>query len=106
MILFHQQSSFAQLYGSIKDSNGQALPYASIYIQGSTIGTLANEKGLYELALKTGTYKIVFQYTGYEKLEREVHYNGTPVKLDIVLTEAIYKLGEILFSFIRTSGVH
>lgn len=98
LILFHQQSSLAQLYGSIKDSNGQPLPYASIYIQGSTIGTLANEKGLYELALKTGTYKIVFQYTGYEKLEREVHYNVTPVKLDIVLNEAIYKLGEITFS--------
>ncbi len=55
----------AQLSGKILDENNQALPFASVYVRNSTNGTVANAEGEYRLALKPGSYEVVYQYLGY-----------------------------------------
>ena len=57
----------AQLNGRITDSKGESLPFTNVYIEGTTRGTTANTEGYYTLDLNDGSYRIVFQYIGYEK---------------------------------------
>ena len=72
--------SFADtgIKGSIKNVKGESLSFASIIIKGQNKGTMANEDGLYELALPSGTYTVDFQYLSHkslEKIEQEVDNN-------------------------------
>ncbi len=57
----------ATLKGHIADSKGEALPFATVYIQGTTIGTSANVNGEYQLTLEPGKYKVICQYIGYKQ---------------------------------------
>ena len=39
----------SQIRGTVKDLNGEALPYVNIYIQNSYTGTTSNAEGQYEI---------------------------------------------------------
>jgi ferric enterobactin receptor len=59
------------LTGTIRDkSTGEALPSASIYVKGSTIGTTTNTDGYFTfLKVPSDTSTLIVQYIGYEKTE-------------------------------------
>lgn len=61
--------SFSQTFVlSGKISGGkEALPFATIMVKGTTLGTNSNVNGLYALKLNAGTYEIVYQYIGFTK---------------------------------------
>lgn len=59
----------AILKGIVKDEKNQPLPYASVYIKGTTNGTTTNVDGIYQIEIKEGTYTIVYQFVGYQKQE-------------------------------------
>jgi hypothetical protein len=67
LLLFITQNVFAVsgLKGKIKNEKGEVMPYASVLVKGTEIGTMANENGDYEIKLKAGSYEVVFQYIGY-----------------------------------------
>ena len=68
---------FAQLSGKLTDTEGGPLPFASIYIKGSTNGTTSNINGEYSLSLSSGSYDVIFQYIGYES--KTIRVNMTPI---------------------------
>jgi hypothetical protein len=91
--------SNAQIKGTIKDQNKQPLAYASIYIEGTSIGTVTNASGDYELELKEiGEYNITCQYVGYKKETFTIRYDGKPVTKHIVLTEDENILSELVIT--------
>ena len=95
-ITFHLK---AQINGTVSDSKNKPLPYVSVYIENSHIGTSSNEQGLYELPIsKIGTYNIIFQYLGYVTLKKEIEITSFPFKLDITLNEESIQLNEITIS--------
>ena len=57
--------------GVIRDkSTGEALPFANIFVKGTTIGTSTNTDGYYTLLkVPTDTSTLIIQYVGYEKTE-------------------------------------
>ncbi len=59
------------LTGIIRDkSTGEALPSATIYVKGSTIGTTTNTDGYFTfLKVPSDTSTLIVQYIGYEKTE-------------------------------------
>ena len=75
----------AQVQGTIKDTEGNALPYATIYIENSTQGTTTNLEGIYSFNLTAGTYRLTFQYVGYKSITKNVTIKQEPVILDIFL---------------------
>lgn len=71
-IFFGPPESFNfTLTGVIRDkSTGEALPFANIYVKGTTNGTSTNADGYYTLLrVPTDTCTLVVQYIGYEKTE-------------------------------------
>lgn len=79
--------------GTIKSSNGEDLPFSTIYIKGTTNGTTSNEQARYFLRTPPGKHTIVVQYVGYAILEREVEIpSGQTIEMNFELEEQALQL--------------
>ena len=52
-----------------KDMNNETLPFASVAIKGTNIGTNTDENGNYTLKIPAGSHTLVFGFLGYENIE-------------------------------------
>jgi len=84
-----------RLSGSVTETNGEPIPFASVYIEGSTRGTTANIEGKYALDLEPGNYKIVFRFIGYKLKTENVTIGQQPVILDVKMLPESYQLSEV-----------
>lgn len=81
--------------GHVTDGKGTPLPFATIYIQGTTIGTSANADGVYQLTLAAGNHKIVCQYMGFKQSIYSVTVKGDEAIMhDFSLEEQSLQLKE------------
>ena len=85
----------AQLTGKITDSKGDILPFANVYLEGTTRGTTANTEGSYFLDIPDGTYRVVYQLIGYKKRIESVIVSGK-TKRDVVLEILEQELAEVV----------
>ena len=86
----------AQVTGIVTDAKGEPLPFASIYVEGTTNGTTTNIEGVYEFELEKGTYQLVFQFVGFEQKIETLIIDNQQVILDVVLQEESFGLKEIV----------
>ena len=92
--LFFSASAWAaSVDGKVTDESGEAVPFVTVYIEGTTIETTTNSEGDYHLDLKDGFHTIVFRYVGYKTEIRPVTVSGQ-VRLDVVLKRIVFQLGE------------
>lgn len=52
----------------LDEKTNEPVPFASVFINTTTTGTLTNEKGEFTLSVKAGTYEIIVSIVGYEPL--------------------------------------
>jgi hypothetical protein len=98
-LLFFTLSQFAQVKGTVTDEKGLPLPFVSIYIENSYIGTTTNEQGQYELNVpKASKYIIVFQYLGYKTQKIKFVIERVAKKLDVTLAEEQITLNEVVIN--------
>lgn len=97
---FFTISDFAQLKGTVTDNKGNPLPFVSVFIENSYIGTTTNESGQYELnAKKTPSkYMVVFQYLGFKTKKVKFVMEGFSQTLDVRLEEENITLNEVLIN--------
>lgn len=90
-------AAFAQsgIKGTVYNQRREALPFASVSVKGTSVGTIANEEGQYQLNLKPGYYEIVFQYLGYQAGMKSVTITGSMEPFDAVMAEQALQLGEV-----------
>ena len=84
--------------GIVKDSKtGETLPYVSIVVKGTSIGTTTNIDGRYTLLrVLNDTCTIVFSYLGYNKLEVQLNPNRDLTNLVVDLTISSTELDEVV----------
>ena len=88
---------FAQrvkLTGTVKESSGVSVPFASVYIKNTTIGTSANVDGIYSLALDQGTHTIIYRAIGYKAVEKTITVSENTSQ-DITLVPESYSLAAV-----------
>lgn len=83
-----------KLAGSIKDTEGQPVSFASVYIKNTSKGTSANIDGVYRMAIDQGTFTIVYKAIGYKAIEKTVTIINDIVE-DIVLSPETYMLSGV-----------
>jgi hypothetical protein len=84
---FHCLSVFAgRISGTVTDDHGAPLPYASVFVKGTSRGTTTNNQGKYVLDLEQATYTIVCQYVGYARQEKSVTVGGETIVLNFQLS--------------------
>ncbi|PCH78337.1 MAG: TonB-dependent receptor [Flavobacteriaceae bacterium] len=77
LLMFTFTVSFAQEKGTLrgtiydKEFNNESLPFANVYIKGTTIGTTTEMDGTYRFKIAPGSYTVVFSFLGYETISQE-----------------------------------
>ncbi|MEM1336332.1 MAG: TonB-dependent receptor [Bacteroidota bacterium] len=91
----------AELFGTVTDETGQAVFGASVYLEGTQLGTQTDFDGKYTLTnIPPGSYNLVVSYVGYEtqtQFNIIVRTKGTP-NYNFVLKEAAQQLDEVVVS--------
>jgi hypothetical protein len=96
-LLFLTFISFAQIKGTIKDKEGNALPFVNIYIENTYIGTTSNELGKYELnTTEKNNVHLIFQYLGFKTQKHVINISQFPYEFDVVLIEEDFQLKEVV----------
>lgn len=87
--------------GYVTDETGMALIGASVYLENTTQGAIANENGYFQITkVKPGSYNLVASYLGYKSQTRyniDIKSIGNQ-EYNFVLLEASTNLSEIVIS--------
>lgn len=85
-----------KVLGTVTDSVGEVLSFASIQVKNKNTGTTANSEGKYFLNLAPGTYTIVCQHVGYQKQEKTIELKDAEnATINFQLAQQHLTLGEV-----------
>lgn len=92
-----------QISGRVKDAKtGLGIPGASIYLEGTTLGTQADSSGNYQVnRITTGRYRFVASFVGYKPSIQFIEIRGESKVLHLTLTEDNQTLDEVRVSATR-----
>jgi Family of unknown function (DUF5686)/CarboxypepD_reg-like domain len=85
-----------KITGTVTDDKGQPLPYASVFIKGTSRGTTSNNQGKYFLEIDEGQYSIVCQYVGYGRQEKSLSIGAGTVVVNFQLSLQRTTMKEVL----------
>ncbi len=83
-----------QISGKVTETNGEPIPFASIYIKSTNKGVSANADGIYKLSAEKGSVVLVFKAIGFKTTERTMQVNGNVVANQILGVES-YTLNSV-----------
>ncbi len=96
ILVFLSLDIFGQgIKGKVSTSDGEPLPFASIYVRNLGDGVPTNQNGEYEFRLKPGFYDVVAQYLGYASVLKTVEVVDNWIDLDFEMKEQVYALQEV-----------
>ena len=111
ILLFATQISIAngdktktQIKGHIKNSKGEHIPYASVIVEGTTLGTITNESGHFSMSgLQQGEYIVQANSMGYKPQSVKIKIDkGETKELTFRLTEDVLNMEEVVVTGDRT----
>ncbi len=88
----------AEISGVVTDKvTGDPLPGASVFVEGTTIGTATNEEGEYKIPrVPAGSFVLVATYIGYQEVKTDFTLAGTNIVINIEMEFATLEGEEIL----------
>jgi hypothetical protein len=87
-----------QISGKVVDENGESLPYASVFVRNTTLGTATNAQGEFKLVLPRGQQNIVVNYIGYQQYTEAVEVGEKNKALRIQLQPSDLEIKEVVIS--------
>ncbi len=92
------QQQQKRIFGTVTDQEGETLPYVTVLVKGTNIGTTTNEIGVYEINV-TGEVTLIFSYMGFRDHEVSTHDRA---RIDVVLLEDNVRLDEVVVTGYNT----
>src|ERR1700757_973434 len=92
--LFSAISSFAQtriIKGNIKDENGMPIPYVTVQVKGTTLGTYTDTAGNFILAADSSSKTLRLTFPGFKTTEVAISDN-----MSIVMKSDALGLSEVV----------
>jgi hypothetical protein len=89
-------SSAQKIEGTVKDDDGNILPFASILVKGTTHGVTANNHGAFSLTLPAGSYTLDCRYVGYASQEKQITLGAHDEGLNFELKQQELTLKEVI----------
>lgn len=92
------QTSLAQqfrLTGSVKGPQGAPIAFATVYLQGTNIGTAANSEGEFMLRVPAGQQELRVRAVGYKQTVQALEMDQDQ-QVDVVLETASFRLEEVV----------
>ncbi|MEE2831705.1 MAG: TonB-dependent receptor [Candidatus Latescibacterota bacterium] len=84
----------ADISGYIRDaSNGESLPFVSVYLKGESRGSITNEAGYYVIPdVPAGGHELVVSYIGYAAFTHQVTLTDADLVVDVRLSSQAIEL--------------
>ena len=107
VMMMHTAFGQVDISGKITDADGgEDLPFANIFVKGTTLGTSTNLYGFYSLTVPDahvvdGEITLVYAFVGYAPQERVVSANK-PANINVELGLSSQTLKEVVISAERT----
>ena len=78
----------ADILGYVRDaSNGESLPFVSVYLKGESRGSITNEAGYYAIPnVPAGAHELVVSYIGYAAFTRQILLADDDLVVDVRLS--------------------
>ncbi|MCG8698519.1 MAG: TonB-dependent receptor, partial [Bacteroidales bacterium] len=97
------QHTDANIFGDVQ-SEGEHLPFANIFIEGTTIGTTTDQTGHYMLIdLPVGEHVIVAKSVGYKTVKKNIIIEGNKtVEINFELEQETMSLNEVVVTGTKT----
>jgi len=80
--------------GKVTDEKNEPVPFANIYIKGTTRGTTSNLQGAYSIELAAGKYELVFKMIGFKQHIEEINASDSPQIINVKLIPESFTLKE------------
>lgn len=87
--------------GRVK-ADGEPLAWASIQLEGTTLGTTTDEDGYYTLKAPKGSYTLFCKSIGYTTGEKKIQLQTAKLKVDFNLKEDVMGLEQVVVTGTRT----
>lgn len=85
--------------GTVKDTKGETIPGANVYLKDTFDGTNSKADGTFSFETEeAGDFILIASFIGYKTLEKPVSLKGGTLKVDMALTEEINKLDGVTIS--------
>lgn len=81
-----------QVYGRVTDGQNNPLPGVNVLVKGTTLGTITDLNGNYQLTLPANSNSLYFSYVGFLAEEKQVNSERT----DVQLIEDVTTLDEVV----------
>ena len=97
-----QEKKVFKVTGVVVDVKKQPLPGVTVRLVGTSLGTATDENGKFEITLPVTEGELEFSFVGY-KAERKVLRQTNPMPMEVVLTEEVTEMEEVVVTgiFIR-----
>jgi len=89
-------ASSQKIEGTVRDTEGNILPFASILVKGTPMGVSANNQGEYSLNLSPGNYTLECRYVGYTSSQKNITVTTTNQTVNFVLSVQKLSLKEVI----------
>ena len=88
--------SKVRVYGYVIDTNNRGIELANVYVQNSTIGTITNPNGYYELILNVkDSVTLVYSMLGYQSIKHTIHPHQQVMQISVELPALSKQIGEV-----------
>lgn len=91
-------ASAQKIEGTVYDDEGKILPFASVLVKGTTVGTSANNQGKFSISLSAGSYTLTCRHVGYTTQEKTIALTSLDVTVDFNLSVQKLILKEIIIN--------
>ncbi|NMB70700.1 MAG: hypothetical protein GYA22_00935, partial [Bacteroidales bacterium] len=81
--------------GTVKDKDGNPLPGVNVVVTGTTIGTITDVNGRYNIEIPQGAKSLTFSFIGMQTLQVNIGPDNT---IDVQLSEEVVNLEEVVVS--------
>ncbi len=81
---------------SVVRHHGGVVDFATVYLKGTNLGCMTDEKGVFEMSVPKGEYQLVVSAVGYETAEhRVVVSDGETTRISIQMKVSVTELEEV-----------
>lgn len=97
------QAQNGSIKGKVTNQQLQAIPYATVVLKTTSIGTTTNEEGSFTLTnINPGSYTVQFSAVGYKSISRELNIKSSEeINISVKLSEELENLNEVVISASR-----
>ena len=92
-----KEDHLSVIKGVVRDSNGDFIESATVYLKEAKKGVLTDHNGKFSLSIEPGTHTISIQFIGYEPYEKKIKISPNDnTFLKVKLEETGYNLSEVV----------